>query len=440
MSKDDLQLRFRLSAVIVTVGLLFCFCVEVSQANYLVSLRGPRDDGPNKIVLLDNSGNYIEDFIAAGVGGLHGPTGMTYGPDGNLYVANASNGANNIVEFNGQTGAPIGTFATGLNGPTGLRYDSLDGNFYATNFGNFGGNTVSKISSSGAVLGNFGSGHALPTSIAIDGGGNIYIGEFGAGAVKRFDPIGNLLATGTVGATGGLSFNPNNNQLLAASVVPDKIFTWDGTNANPPAQSLAIDEAFVGSLVGSSDPVNLYVGGQVYIDSTHSIAYSTGLGILLKYTDGNPNPTQFANFYALDPLNGVSVGDVIFTTAQATFSRGDINQDRSVNVADISELTTALSDLSVYQSMHQLTDPQKLKDIADVNHDDGVNNLDIQALIVMIANESNGSGTVALVPEPASICLLVMGAFGTLFARRAARLRSKDGAGSGIVPEAELQS
>src|SRR5262249_34262224 len=183
--------------------------------NYLVSLRGPRDDGPNKIVLLDDNGNYLEDFVAPGAGGLHGPTGMAYGPDGNLYVANASAGANNIVEFNGQTGAAIGTLASGLNGPTGLRYDSFDGNFYATNFGNFGGNTVSKISSSGTVLGNFGSGHALPTSIAIDTDGNIYVGEFGAGAVKKFDATGILLATGTVGATGGLSFNPNNNQVLA---------------------------------------------------------------------------------------------------------------------------------------------------------------------------------------------------------------------------------
>ena len=93
------------------------------------------------------------------------------------------------------------------------------------------------------------------------------------------------------------------------------MYSWDGTNANQPAQSLAIDESFVGSLIGSSNPVNMYVGGQVYLDSTHSVVYSTGLGILLEYTDGNPAPTQFANFFGLDPVNGVSVGDVIFTNA-----------------------------------------------------------------------------------------------------------------------------
>ena len=414
MSESRFQHRScRLAGAALAAGTLFCLSIEIAKANYLVSLRGPRDDGPNKIVLLDNSGSYIEDFVAPGTGGLHGPTGMAYGPDGNLYVANATAGANNIVEFNGQTGASIGVFASGLNGPTGLRYDSLDGNFYATNFGNFAGNTVSRINTSGMVLGNFGSGHQLPTSIAIDTGGNIYVGEFGAGAVKKFNAAGSLLATGTVGATGGLSFNPNTNQLLAASVVPDKILTWDGTDANPPTQSLAIDESFVGSLIGSSDPVNMYVGGQVYLDSTHSVAYSTGLGILLKYTDGNPTPTQFANFYALDPSNGVSVGDVIFTTAQGSFSRGDINQDHSVDVADVSSLASALSDLSGYQSTHQLTDPQKLKDLTDINNDGRVDNLDIQALINMTANNAaSGTGAVAPVPEPASIWLIAVGAFG----------------------------
>jgi DNA-binding beta-propeller fold protein YncE len=243
---------------------------------------------------------------------------MAFGPDGNLYVANSSAGANNIVEFNGATGAPIGTFASGLNGPTALRYNSFDGNFYTTNFGNFAGNTVSKIAASGptagTVLGTFGSGHALPTSLAIDGTGNVYVGEFGAGAVNKYDASGNLLSTGTVGSTGGISFAPN-GKLLAASVVPDVIDSWDGTNANQPIQSLAIDENFVGSLLGSPVPVNLFVGGQIYIDSTHSLVYSTGTGMILEYTDGNPAPTQFANFFALDPLNGVSIGDILFTNA-----------------------------------------------------------------------------------------------------------------------------
>lgn len=412
MSKSKLLYRTRhCDAVAFAVYMAISLAAAgTARANYLVSLRGPRDDGPNEIALLDYAGTFIENFVDPGVGGLHGPTGMAYGPDGNLYVVNASAGANNIAEFNGQTGAPMGVFASGLNGPTGLRYDPFDGNFYVANFGNFTGTTVSKISSAGTVLGNFGSGHSLPTSLAIDSSGNIYVGEFGAGAVKKFGPTGNLLATGPVGSPGGLSFNPNNNQLLAASVVSDQIYTWDGTNANPPTQSLAIDESFVGSLIGSSMPANLYVGGQVYLDSSHSVVYSTGLGILLEYTAGNPTPTQFANFFSLDPQNGVSVGDMIFTTAGPHISLGDINQDGSVNVADVSALMSAMSDLNGYESMHHITDPQILKDVTDINNDGSVNNLDIQSLISLVANnESNNQGALTPVPEPTSICLMALG-------------------------------
>jgi hypothetical protein len=292
---------------------------NTASANYLASLRGPGSDGPNKIVLLGDDGHYIKDFVAAGVGGLHGPTGLAYGPDGNLYVSNASAGANNIVKFDGQTGAPLGVFASGLNGPTGLRYNNnpLDPSFYAANFGNFAGNTVSKINATTGVATNFGSGHALPTSIAVDGSGNVYVGEFGLGGVNKYDSTGAPLTSGTVGATGGVSFDPNNGKLLVADVVGDRILTWDGTNANPPTQSLAIDENFVASIIGAPTATNLFVGGQTYLhnSTTDSVVYSTGLGIILKYTAGNPTPTTFANFFLLDPLNGVSIGDVVFTTA-----------------------------------------------------------------------------------------------------------------------------
>ncbi|MDX2037538.1 MAG: SMP-30/gluconolactonase/LRE family protein [Isosphaeraceae bacterium] len=70
--------------------------------------------------------------------GLAGPTGMAFSPFGDeLYVSSSSN--NSIFRFNSQTGAPVDGGAmisgavSGLNGPAGLSFGP-DGNLYVANF------------------------------------------------------------------------------------------------------------------------------------------------------------------------------------------------------------------------------------------------------------------------------------------------------------------
>jgi hypothetical protein len=48
-------------------------------------------------------------FVAPGSGGLQFPSGMTFGPDGHLYVSSA--GSNQVLRFNGQSGAFIDVFS-----------------------------------------------------------------------------------------------------------------------------------------------------------------------------------------------------------------------------------------------------------------------------------------------------------------------------------------
>ena len=60
-------------------------------------------------------------FVTAGSGGLSGPIGMTFGPDLNLYVTSFS--SNQVLKYNGQTGAFLSVFANvGLNGPYELTF------------------------------------------------------------------------------------------------------------------------------------------------------------------------------------------------------------------------------------------------------------------------------------------------------------------------------
>ncbi len=50
---------------------------------------------------------YLDTFVTTGSGGLDNPHGITFGPDGNLYVSSAGS---KILRYNGVTGAFINNF------------------------------------------------------------------------------------------------------------------------------------------------------------------------------------------------------------------------------------------------------------------------------------------------------------------------------------------
>jgi len=102
----------------------------------------------DKIVRIDVDNDVSATFVTSGSGGLDRPMGLAFRPNGNLLVA--SQLTSSIIEYDGQTGAPIGDFVSsgsgGLNapgdmkiGPNGnlyvvsglsvLKYDINDGSF-----------------------------------------------------------------------------------------------------------------------------------------------------------------------------------------------------------------------------------------------------------------------------------------------------------------------
>ena len=90
-------------------------------------------------------------------------------------------------------GALVTTLDTGLGGfTTGMAFDT-DNNLYVTNFG---AGTVSRFDSSGNFLGTFGSSYsASPESIVFDTQGNVYVGHAdGDRDIRKFDKSGTLLA------------------------------------------------------------------------------------------------------------------------------------------------------------------------------------------------------------------------------------------------------
>ncbi|MDX2243151.1 MAG: PEP-CTERM sorting domain-containing protein [Leptolyngbyaceae cyanobacterium bins.302] len=195
--------------------------------------------------------------VAATGNGLTRPYGNAFGPDGNLYVSSFR--TNQILRFDGKTGAFIDVFASdnnngfgstnGLNGPNGLLF-GLDGSLYVTTQGSANeadGDLTFPFTSQvlryspEQVLGtkpttsptvfidqpallpeNPGFISLLGLTFAPDFA-SLYVSDF-AGGIRQYDLAGNLLDvlstnyTGTTPAgnfVGGLTFGADTSNLFA---------------------------------------------------------------------------------------------------------------------------------------------------------------------------------------------------------------------------------
>jgi hypothetical protein len=131
------------------------------------------------------------------------PTTMAFDSSGNFYVANSGvmnnggmftygftngmAGANTIEKFS-PTGLDLGTFATGLNTPFGLAFDTY-GNLFASNAGN---NTIVKITPAGSksTFANASKGLSNPQGLAFDSAGNLYVANAGNNTIEMFTTTG----------------------------------------------------------------------------------------------------------------------------------------------------------------------------------------------------------------------------------------------------------
>ena len=165
---------------------------------------------------------------------------------------------------------------------------------------------------------------------------------------------------------------------------------------------------------------NITAAGQAYEALRKS--WTTDVATTVN-ADGSvtlPNGAFYGDYEAI--INGKAY-DFTYDPSNNSYSivakylRGDINLDGQVTVADIADLMAALANLSGYQSAEGLSE-QQLSEIADVNGDGVINNLDIQALISLVANNGAGGSSLAAVPEPASFVLLGFGAMAFAFRRR----------------------
>jgi streptogramin lyase len=177
---------------------------------------------------------FYDFFVPQGSGGLSFPQGMTFGADGNLYVA--SYGTDNVLRYDGKTGSFLGVFAsTGLDRPEGLTFGP-DGDLYvasrATNeIRRYDGQT-------GESLGAFASGDTLdgPWELRFRDDGKLYVSNYWSPSVAMFDgETGESLGyfveeqpPEIMGFAAGFDFGPDGN-LYIADNSNQRITRFDGT-------------------------------------------------------------------------------------------------------------------------------------------------------------------------------------------------------------------
>jgi sugar lactone lactonase YvrE len=300
--------------------------------------------GTNKILRFDGTdGHFITTFVAPNTFLNNPDLGMVQGPDGNIYKENF--GANSVLRFDPLTGAPlpapgqiganfVAPGSGGLNQTEGIDFGPVDGNLYVASTGT--NNVIKYDGTTGAFLSVFvasGSGGlASSNDLHFGPDGNLYVDNFDAtGKLLRFDAsTGNPLpASGRTGANfinpgagglatpNGFAFGPDGNLYVSnanASATAPRIVRYDGTTGDFMDVFVAADPS-----IGFIDGIGWGPDGNLYVANTVGAA-----GNILRF-DSTGAPLGVFGDTGTSGLTSAA-GLLIFDDGTAPHGRGNHGQ------------------------------------------------------------------------------------------------------------------
>jgi sugar lactone lactonase YvrE len=144
----------------------------------------------DSIVKVDPATGDITPFIDLKSGYV--PAGLRFGPDGRLYVSHnggqfAGQGTGSVDCYDGKSGQFLHSVLTNLTQPTGLVFDSK-GNLYVSNFGEGSIIKYHDRQHSKTLVTPGSGGLAGPAGLQIGPDGNLYVVDLLIGAVRIYDP------------------------------------------------------------------------------------------------------------------------------------------------------------------------------------------------------------------------------------------------------------
>lgn len=162
-----------IATLVITCSLLSVASADVNDL--YISVVGPETGQDNAAVLkydwnLLNVTTFLTDST-----NLSWPFGLAFSPhNGNLYVAGNNTGT--VMQYNGNTGALVGTVASGLGATYGLAFGPHNALYVTSN--NYHNVTIIPLSGGSPTYLGIGSPW-YPTGIAFDDNGDMYVAGYG---------------------------------------------------------------------------------------------------------------------------------------------------------------------------------------------------------------------------------------------------------------------
>lgn len=214
------------------------------------------------------------EFIGLFSSEADGPTRMSIGPDGLLYVLQW-NGNGPVLRFN-TDGTYLGEFTqAGVNRAIGLDWDS-QGNLYVASYSE---STIRVFDPNGVDNGLFiSSGLNGPTNIWFNSAGELHVNNYNTGQVLKFNSSGEFMDTiiSGIGWCEGIAVIPNGDFLI-------------GGGQNGVVNQYTPEGTFVQQLISSVPPLNL---------QTPNAVVRRDLGTL------SANDLNFAEAIVISPVPG----------------------------------------------------------------------------------------------------------------------------------------
>lgn len=215
---------------------------------------------------------------------------------GDVFVA-VGNGR---VQWRRPDGTLVATLDTTRGGfTTGMAFDA-QGRLYVTDFS---ANSVSRFDTSGNLLGTFGSGYSTPEMIVFDLAGNAYVGNLG-GFIRKFDSDGNFLQQFNSGQVDFMDLDADQRTMLFTQE-GNRILRYDVVSDTPLSD-------FATGLGGRAFALRIRPNGEVLLANGNNILRLDANGSIIQTYDQPGENNWFA--LNLDP-DGTSFWSADFGTA-----------------------------------------------------------------------------------------------------------------------------